>query len=105
MARYMLISSSRKTPMPLCANLQGIWNDNRACNMPWTCDYHLDENIQQNYWSANRANLANVTNRFLPYLGLLAKHGRDTAMKMYGSRGWVAIRYVTLGVTPLRAGV
>lgn len=88
--RYMLISSSRKTPMPLCANLQGIWNDNRACNMPWTCDYHLDENIQQNYWSANRANLAECNEPLFAYLGLLAKHGRDTAMKMYGSRGWVA---------------
>ena len=88
--RYMLISSSRKTPMPLCANLQGIWNDNRACNMPWTCDYHLDENIQQNYWSANRANLAECNEPLFAYLGLLAKHGRDTATKMYGSRGWVA---------------
>ena len=88
--RYMLISSSRKTAMPLCANLQGIWNDNRACNMPWTCDYHLDENIQQNYWSANRANLAECNEPLFAYLGLLADHGRDTAMKMYGSRGWVA---------------
>lgn len=88
--RYMLISSSRKTPMPLCANLQGIWNDNRACNMPWTCDYHLDENIQQNYWSANRANLAECNEPLFDYLGLLAKHGRKTASKMYGSRGWVA---------------
>lgn len=88
--RYMLISSSRKTSMPLCANLQGIWNDNRACNMPWTCDYHLDENIQQNYWSANRANLAECNEPLFDYLGLLAKHGRDTAFKMYGSRGWVA---------------
>lgn len=88
--RYMLISSSRKTSMPLCANLQGIWNDNRACNMPWTCDYHLDENIQQNYWSANRANLAECNEPLFDYLGLLADHGRDTAAKMYGSRGWVA---------------
>lgn len=88
--RYMLISSSRKTPMPLCANLQGIWNDNRACNMPWTCDYHLDENIQQNYWSANRANLAECNEPLFDYLGLLARHGRETAEKMYGSRGWVA---------------
>lgn len=88
--RYMLISSSRKSSMPLCANLQGIWNDNRACNMPWTCDYHLDENIQQNYWSANRANLAECNEPLFDYLGLLAKHGRETASKMYGSRGWVA---------------
>ncbi len=88
--RYMLISSSRKTDMPLCANLQGIWNDNGACNMPWTCDYHLDMNIQQNYWSANRVNLAECNEPLFDYLGLLAKHGRETARKMYGCGGWVA---------------
>ncbi len=88
--RYMLISSSRKTDMPLCANLQGIWNDNGACNMPWTCDYHLDMNIQQNYWSANRVNLAECNEPLFDYLGLLAKHGHETAKKMYGCNGWVA---------------
>ncbi|MBQ8423457.1 MAG: glycoside hydrolase N-terminal domain-containing protein [Coprobacter sp.] len=88
--RYMLIASSRKHDIPLCANLQGIWNDNGACNMPWTCDYHLDINIEQNYWSANRANLAECNEPLFSYLQLLAKHGKETAQKMYGSRGWVA---------------
>lgn len=88
--RYMLISSSRDHGMPLCANLQGIWNDNGACNMPWTCDYHLDINTQQNYWSANRVNLAECNVPLFGYLGLLADHGRETAEKMYGCRGWVA---------------
>ena len=36
--RYLIISSSREDS-PLPANLQGLWNDNLACNMPWTCDY------------------------------------------------------------------
>lgn len=88
--RYMLIASSRPNGTPLCANLQGIWNDNGACNMPWTCDYHLDINIAQNYWSANRANLAECNEPLFSYIGLLADHGRDTARKMYGSDGWVA---------------
>lgn len=88
--RYMLISSSRPSGMPLCANLQGIWNDNGACNMPWTCDYHLDINTQQNYWSANRVNLAECNVPLFSYLGLLADHGRDAARKIYGCRGWVA---------------
>lgn len=88
--RYMLISSSRPNGMPLCANLQGIWNDNGACNMPWTCDYHLDINTQQNYWSANRANLGECNQPLFGYLGLLARHGADTAAKVYGCRGWVA---------------
>lgn len=88
--RYMLISSSRDHGMPLCANLQGVWNDNRACNMPWTCDYHLDMNTQQNYWSANRANLAECNTPLFGYLGLLAEHGKYPARQMYGCRGWVA---------------
>lgn len=88
--RYMLIASSRPNGTPLCANLQGVWNDNMACNMPWTCDYHLDINIEQNYWSANRANLAECNEPLFRYLEFLAEHGKDTARKMYGCNGWVA---------------
>ena len=87
--RYMLISSSRPG-CPLPANLQGIWNDNLACNMPWTCDYHLDINIQQNYWSANVANLHECNLPLFDYIGQLAKAGHETAQKVYGCDGWVA---------------
>lgn len=87
--RYMQISSSRENS-PLPSNLQGIWNDNLACNMPWTCDYHLDINIQQNYWSANIANMAETNAPLFTYIGLLAKYGSVTARKMYSCGGWVA---------------
>lgn len=87
--RYMQISSSRENS-PLPSNLQGIWNDNLACNMPWTCDYHLDINIQQNYWSANIANMAETNAPLFTYIGLLSKYGSVTARKMYGCGGWVA---------------
>lgn len=87
--RYMQISSSRENS-PLPSNLQGIWNDNLACNMPWTCDYHLDINIQQNYWSANIANMAETNAPLFTYIGLLVKYGSVTARKMYGCGGWVA---------------
>lgn len=87
--RYMQISSSREDS-PLPSNLQGIWNDNLACNMPWRCDYHLDINIQQNYWSANIANMAECNTPLFTYISLLAKYGSATARKMYGCRGWVA---------------
>lgn len=87
--RYMLISSSRENS-PLPAHLQGIWNDNRACNMAWTCDYHLDINIQQNYWSANIANLAECNAPLFKYLEMLACYGHETAQKVYGCDGWVA---------------
>lgn len=87
--RYLLIASSRENS-PLPANLQGVWNDNLACNMEWTCDYHLDINTQQNYWGANVANLAECNTPLFNYIGLLAEHGAGTARKVYGSPGWVA---------------
>ena len=87
--RYLLISSSRENS-PLPANLQGVWNDNLACNMPWTCDYHLDINTQQNYWLANIGNLHECHTPLFNYLEDLARHGEKTAMKVYGSPGWTA---------------
>lgn len=87
--RYMQIASSRENS-PLPSNLQGIWNDNLACNMPWTCDYHLDINIQQNYWSANIANLAETNTPLFQYMALLVEYGHETAKRMYGCDGWVA---------------
>ncbi len=87
--RYMQIASSRPNS-PLCSNLQGIWNDNLACQMSWTCDYHLDININQNYWSPNKANLAECNVPMFKYVGLLAKYGAETASKLYGARGWCA---------------
>ena len=87
--RYLLISSSRENS-PLPAHLQGIWNDNLACNMPWTCDYHLDINTEQNYWLANIGNLHECHTPLFNYLEDLAYHGEKTAMKVYGSPGWTA---------------
>lgn len=87
--RYLLISSSRENS-PLPANLQGIWNDNLACNMPWTCDYHLDINTQQNYWLTNVGNLHECHTPIFAYLEDLAYYGEKTAMKLYGSPGWTA---------------
>ena len=87
--RYLLISCSRENS-PLPANLQGLWNDNLAANMPWTCDYHLDINTQQNYWAANVANLAECNEPLFNYIAYLAKAGEKTAAKVYGSPGWVA---------------
>ncbi len=87
--RYMQIASSRPNS-PLCSNLQGIWNDNLACQMSWTCDYHLDININQNYWAANKANLHETNEALFTYLRLLEKYGSETASKLYGCKGWCA---------------
>lgn len=87
--RYLLIAASRENS-PLPANLQGLWNDNLAANMPWTCDYHLDINTQQNYWPANITNLHECNTPLFNYIGYLAEYGRKTAGVVYGSPGWVA---------------
>src|SRR5690606_15466125 len=87
--RYLLIACSRENS-PLPANLQGLWNDNLAANMPWTCDYHLDINTQQNYWASNVANLPECHEPLFRFIEYLQAHGRKTARKVYGSEGWVA---------------
>ncbi len=87
--RYLLIASSRENS-PLPANLQGVWNDNLACNMGWTCDYHLDINTEQNYWASNITNLHELNKPFFNYIEDLSVHGEKTAKKVYGSPGWVA---------------
>ena len=88
-ARYLLIAASREDS-PLPANLQGIWNDNLACNMGWTCDYHLDINTEQNYWLANTGNLSECNKPLFNYLKDLSVYGQKTAQKVYGARGWTA---------------
>jgi len=87
--RYLLISSSRENS-PLPANLQGVWNDNLACNMGWNCDYHLDINTQQNYWPSNITNLHECNKPLFDYIKDLSVYGEKTAKKVYGSPGWVA---------------
>ena len=87
--RYLLIASSRENS-PLPAALQGFFNDNLACNMGWTNDYHLDINTQQNYWIANVGNLAECHLPLFKYIKDLSIHGAKTAQKIYGCKGWTA---------------
>lgn len=87
--RYLLIASSRENS-PLPSNLQGLWNDNLACNMGWTCDYHLDINIEQNYWLSNVTNLHECNRPLFDYIRFLSEHGAEVAQSVYGSPGWVA---------------
>lgn len=88
-ARYLTIASSREnSPLPIA--LQGFFNDNLACNMCWTSDYHLDINTQQNYWMTNVGNLAECNAPLFSYIKDLAGHGAVTAQKVYGCKGWTA---------------
>jgi alpha-L-fucosidase 2 len=84
--RYLLISSSR--PGDLAANLQGIWADGLV--PPWSADYHININIQMNYWPAEITNLSECHLPFIALIDSLRTHGRETAKNMYNSRGFVA---------------
>ena len=87
--RYLTIASSREnSPLPIA--LQVFFNDNKACNMGWTNDYHLDINTEQNYWAANVGNLAECNAPLFTYIKDLAHHGAKTAEVVYGCKGWTA---------------
>jgi len=84
--RYLLISSSRPGCLP--ANLQGIWAD--GLTPPWNADYHININIQMNYWPAEITNLSECHLPFLDFVGDLRENGRKTAKELYGVNGFVA---------------
>src|SRR5882672_6885246 len=73
--RYLLISSSRPGGLP--ANLQGIWAD--ATNTPWTGDWHLDVNVQMNYWPAEICNLSELNQPLFDLIYSLQEPGARTA--------------------------
>jgi alpha-L-fucosidase 2 len=84
--RYLLIASSRPGGLP--ANLQGLWNDSMF--PPWDSEYHLNINLQMNYWPAEVTNLAELHQPLFDYLESLREPGRRTARVHYGANGFVA---------------
>jgi alpha-L-fucosidase 2 len=84
--RYLLISSSRPGDLP--ANLQGIWAD--GLNPPWSADYHININIQMNYWPAEITNLGELQLPFVYFIDAMRPDARRTAKEVYGLEGIVA---------------
>ncbi len=84
--RYLLISSSRPGTLP--ANLQGIWAE--EIQTPWNADWHLDINVQMNYWPAEVCNLSDCHKPLLKLIESLQVPGRKTAKAYYNNDGWVA---------------
>lgn len=80
--RYLLISSSRDCPDALPANLQGVWN--AVDNPPWNSDYHLNVNLQMNYWPAYVTNLLEAVFPVINYVDDLRVYGRLAAVKYAG---------------------
>ncbi|HSW46073.1 MAG TPA: glycoside hydrolase family 95 protein [Phycisphaerae bacterium] len=84
MGRYLLIGSSRPGGLP--ANLQGLWCEDME--PPWNSDYHLNINLQMNYWPAETANLADCARPLFDYIDSLREPGRKTAKVHYGCGGF-----------------
>ncbi|MFO1477637.1 MAG: glycoside hydrolase family 95 protein [Verrucomicrobiota bacterium] len=85
-ARYLLISASRPGNLP--SNLQGIWNKDPWA--PWGADYHININIQMDYWPAEAGNLSECHEPFFHFLETYAAvSGRKAARDFYGARGFV----------------
>lgn len=83
--RYLLISSSRPGTQP--ANLQGIWNDDM--NPAWDSKYTTNINTEMNYWAADSANLAELSEPLFQMIRELTDQGSQVAREHYGARGWV----------------
>lgn len=84
--RYLMISSSRTPGAP--ANLQGIWNP--YMRPPWSSNYTININLQQNYWPAEITNLSEMHQPLLSFIQNLATTGAVTARTFYGVGGWMA---------------
>ena len=84
--RYLTIESSRETPKDdqyretLPSNLQGIWVG--ANNSAWHADYHMNVNLQMNYWPTYVTNMAECAEPLINYIDALRAPGRVTA-KIY----------------------
>lgn len=84
--RYLLISSSRTPGVP--ANLQGLWNP--YMQPPWSSNYTVNINVEENYWPSEITNLSEMHQPFLDFIGNLSKTGAITAKTFYNAPGWAA---------------
>lgn len=81
--RYLTISSSRERDL-LPSNLQGIWN---CTNTPaWSSDFHMNVNLQMNYWPVYVASLSECAKPLIRYVDALRAPGRVTAEYYTGLR-------------------
>lgn len=83
--RYLLVSSSRDGCLP--ANLQGLWNEHMKA--PWNSDYHININLQMNYWPAEVANLSECHEPFFDFVEGLVPAGKRAA-QAFGCGGFCA---------------
>ncbi len=84
--RYLMISGTNENSMPL--NLQGLWAN--TLQTPWNGDYHLNINVQMNYWPAEVCNLSELHKPLIDFTQSLVPSGTETAKVFYDADGWMA---------------
>ena len=83
--RYLLISASRTKNVP--ANLQGLWAPQLWS--PWRGNYTVNINLEENYWPAFVANMAEMAEPLDGFIAGLAANGKYTAKNYYNiGEGW-----------------
>ncbi len=83
--RYLLIASSRAGSLP--ANLQGVWNN--SITPPWNDDYHVNINLQMNYWLAETTNMPELMTPYFDFVDSLVEPGKISAKRVAGvNKGW-----------------
>ena len=83
--RYLLISASRTKNVP--ANLQGLWAPQLWS--PWRGNYTVNINLEENYWPAFVANMAEMAEPLDGFIAGLAANGKYTARNYYNiQEGW-----------------
>ena len=83
--RYLLIASSRTDGVP--ATLQGLWNE--QLTPPWSSNYTVNINVEENYWPAEITALTEMHRPLLTWISNLPRSGAITAQNYYAIHtGW-----------------
>ena len=82
--RYLTIASSRAGDLP--SNLQGVWQNRVGDHnrVPWASDYHMNVNLQMNYWPTYSTNMAECATPLVDYINSLVEPGKVTAKTYFG---------------------
>lgn len=80
---YLLVAGSICGELPL--NLQGKWNHDIAPK--WNSDYHLNINLQMNYWFSDRLNFPEYSKMMTDYLETIIPKAQQAAADLYDCRG------------------
>lgn len=80
--RYLMVSGS-SGELPL--NLQGKWNED--LEPAWEADYHLDINLEMNYWFVETLGLDHAAGTLFNLIERYVPHAKEMSKKLYGCRG------------------